>query len=134
MRNSSGGKFQYKCHDDSNDQKKNDRSSDRISCFFWFLFSDVMPDYYGGAHCKACNDKSSHLHKGTSCSYCGNTRGISEFSNNQQINCAIRSLQDQCSKYGDSKPKQRLEHRSFCKTYFFFRHFFLLRMWLECFR
>ena len=37
MRNSSGGKFQYKCHDDSNDQKKNDRSSDRISCFFWFL-------------------------------------------------------------------------------------------------
>ena len=31
--------------DDSNDQKKNDRSSDRISCFFWFLFSDVMLDY-----------------------------------------------------------------------------------------
>ena len=59
-------------------------------------------------------------YKGTSCSYCGNTRGISEFSNNQQINCAIRSLQDQCAKHGNGKPKQRLEHRSFCKTYFFF--------------
>ena len=98
----------------------NDEQSDRDYCkyncstsndganLFRFLFAEITRNQNRDTHSKLDNYESDQIQNLTSGRNCRKPGGRTKSSNDQQVNRAIRSLEDQCTKHRHHKCNQFL--------------------------
>lgn len=97
------------------------RAAEHRTDVLFALFTDIPRDEHGNAHCELCHDERDQIEQLTAGRNRRQTRGRAEPPDNEQIDCAVGRLQNQCAEHRQHEPAQLFEYASLRKIRFVIR-------------